>query len=117
MKQFKIKYIKYTIPIEYKSTFNFQKATRIINNWKKLKRVNIELNLSRLKLKWLPRLPSNLQRLNCNYNQLTSLPPLSNCLKILNCYNNQLTSLPQLPKNLKEIYCGRNLLPYIYVTV
>jgi Leucine-rich repeat (LRR) protein len=68
----------------------------------------MELILSDLNLKWLPRLPSNLYILNCNRNQLTILPPLPNCLRILNCYSNKLTSLPKLPNRLRELYAGNN---------
>jgi hypothetical protein len=51
MKQFKIKYIRYIIPPEYKSTFNFRKALRIIYTWKKIKTSQYGIDFIRLELK------------------------------------------------------------------
>jgi Leucine-rich repeat (LRR) protein len=55
----------------------------------------------------LPELPSTLQALQCQFNQLTSLTELP-LLKVLNCSNNQLTILPELPLSLESIDCAVN---------
>jgi len=107
MRQFKIKYTRYITPAEYKSTSEYQEALNKIQLWKQGRDNSNTLDLSNLKLKWLPRLPNNLQKLYCEHNQLTSLPDLPNTLQVLWCSNNKLTSLPMLPNTLHELDCGR----------
>jgi hypothetical protein len=61
---------------------------------------------------------TNLQGLNCSYNQLPSLnvSGLTN-LQILYCYNNQLTSLNVSSlTNLQYLYCSLNQLPSLNVS-
>jgi len=72
-------------------------------------------NLQRLwcdynQLTSLPVLPNSLEDLDCSENQISSLPALPNSLKYLRCTDNQLTSLPALPISLKQLYCYYNLL-------
>src|SRR5579883_1016480 len=68
------------------------------------------LDLRRLKLTELPKLPDNIQILYCDNNCLSHLPEnLPDSLTIINCGNNKLTNLPnKLPKSLKKLYCGIN---------
>ncbi len=86
-------------------------AIQRVNNWIKNGDINSHLDLDRLKLNELPRLPDNLEQLYCSNNKLTSLPNnLPNNLKILNCSYNKLTSLPDLHSliNLEELNCSDN---------
>jgi len=43
---------------------------------------------------------------------LTELPKLPEGLERLDCDNNLLTELPELPKGLERLYCYDNKLPY-----
>ena len=52
---------------------------------------------------------TNLEELNCSYNQIESLNLQQNTkLKILNCSNNQLTRLVQGNEGLEEVNCSNN---------
>ena len=71
------------------------------------------LYCSYMKLKELPILPQNLERLDCYNNQIKSLNNLPKKLKILNCSENKLTSLENLPQYLIRLYCNYNQIKYI----
>jgi len=72
----------------------------------------LELNINLKNISYIPHLTrfKNLEKLSCNYNQLTSLPTLPKNIEVLYCFNNQLTSLSTLPENLEELYCFNNQL-------
>ena len=85
-------------------------------SYKKLRELpELDNNLEKLSceqnnLTSLPKLPDNLKYLHCSGNKLTSLPNLPDGLLYLFCYNNQLTSLPNLPDGLLYLYCHINQL-------
>lgn len=85
-----------------------------VNNISSLKGINGFSSLQSLgcgnnKLTEIPAdLPSSLQRLNCEYNQLKVLPNLPSNLKRLDCSDNKLTQLPKLPAGLESIDCSYN---------
>ena len=81
-----------------------------IEMWKKNNDVNTILNLSGLELTELPKLPDNLEKLDCRYNKLSSLSNLPS-LKWLDCRSNKLTDLSTLPTTLTTLYCNGNPLP------
>ena len=56
----------------------------------------------------LPVLPNSLKILDCSFNDLVSLPDLPNGLIELICSSNDITSLPELPGNLTYFDCGLN---------
>lgn len=58
----------------------------------------------------LPKLPDSLQRLVCDFNQLTKLPTLPATLTYLSCINNRLDTLPKLSDSLTLLYCSGNSL-------
>ena len=58
----------------------------------------------------LPKLPSSLKLLNCEYNRLEHLSDLPPSLTVLICNGNRLTSLPSLPSSLTELFCTKNQL-------
>ena len=65
-------------------------------------RINISyLDLTIFPTELLSRF-KHLKSLNCSYNRFTSLPPLNDYsfLEELNCFNNQLTALPPLSTSL-----------------
>jgi Leucine-rich repeat (LRR) protein len=67
------------------------------------------INCTDSKLKTLPaNLPSGLQYINVEFNEITSLPNLPSSLKTFDCSNNLLTSLPVLPANLRILDCSYN---------
>lgn len=51
---------------------------------------------------------TNVNELDCSFNQLTDLPTLPNTLQMLKCTSNQLTNLNNLPITLKKLYCWYN---------
>jgi Leucine-rich repeat (LRR) protein len=108
MRQFKINHTRYKVPIEYKSTPEYKKAIDRIKIWKQHENISEALDLSRLKLRWLPSLPNNLQKLYCFDNHLTSLPYLPTTLEYINCGVNKITSLPHLPNSLQVLSCVFN---------
>jgi hypothetical protein len=55
-------------------------------------------------------LPTGLQTLHCDNNQLNELPTLPDSLQMIWCFNNQLNELPTLPTSLQGLYCYNNLL-------
>jgi len=61
----------------------------------------------------LPTLPATLTYLSCRYNQITSLPAIPNSLLILSCVSNKLTGLPALPNTLTSLDFGYNLVTAI----
>ncbi len=104
---------------------------KIINEWLLDDNLDLELNLSNLKLtslklpfttvlkelncdnnllNSLPNLPDSLIKLSCIENKLTELSNLPFGLNILNCDNNLLTGLPELSNSLKYLSCSYNLL-------
>jgi Leucine-rich repeat (LRR) protein len=57
----------------------------------------------------LPELPSSLQMLYCDKNQLTEIPELPYSLQRLYCEYNRLTNLPELKtSSLQRLYCSNN---------
>ncbi len=68
------------------------------------------LDLSNLGLEELPRLPSNLIKLNCSSNKLTILRELPEGLQYLNCSRNQIYLIEEFPINCKYIDCSFNRL-------
>ena len=94
----------------YSVASNLKKAQKIIDHWVAAGDVDMELDLTGLKLEELPKLPNNLKKLYCHNNKLTSLPTLPNSLRVLEFYKNQLTSLPTLPNSLESLVCSRNKL-------
>jgi hypothetical protein len=72
-----------------------------------LQYINVQFN----QITILPDLPPNLRTFICSNNQLTSLPNLPNNLRILDCSYNKITALPTvLPSNLMTLFCTDNLL-------
>jgi len=68
-KQVLEEYVSDTYPIvrmEYKSTSEYKQATERINDWITNGDASKELNLSDLKLRWIPPLPTNLEKLHIN---------------------------------------------------
>jgi len=114
MRRFKIKYTRYIIPPEYKSTPEYREAMRRIKLWKQQGDRFVALDLSNLNLEWLPSLPNTLYILVCRNNELTSLPHLPNNLKTLICYSNHLSSLPHLPNSLRILNCMWNKLTELH---
>lgn len=68
------------------------------------------LHINRTQLTELPKLPSTLVVLNCDFNRLVKLPPLPSTLIGLSCSYNKLVKLPTLPPNLKGLKCSSNAL-------
>lgn len=68
------------------------------------------LNLSHLELDELPEIPSCVENLYCDYNNLTELPDnLPSSLKILWCNHNKLSRIPnKLPDSLEILWCHDN---------
>jgi Leucine-rich repeat (LRR) protein len=72
-----------------------------------LQYINVEFN----EITSLPTLPSNLKRFDCSNNLLKSLPNLPSTLQILDCSYNQISALPSvLPYDLMTLFCTNNLL-------
>ncbi len=72
-----------------------------------LQYINVEFN----QITSLPTLPSNLKRFDCSNNLLKSLPNLPSTLQILDCSYNQISALPSvLPYDLMTLFCTNNLL-------
>ncbi len=69
-----------------------------------------QLDCNNNQLTALPTLPASLTLLYCYFNQLTALPPLPASLTLLYCQDNQLTALPQLPASLNQLDCNNNQL-------
>ena len=61
----------------------------------------------------LPKLPTSLEVLVCNDNELVNLPMLPYNLKELYCVRNNLTSLPELPDQLVSLWCQFNKLKFL----
>ena len=68
------------------------------------------LDISNLDLNELPKLPSNLKRLNCSGNNLTVIPELPEELVYLNCSKNKIYLIEEFPFNCKYIDCSYNVL-------
>ena len=104
-------------------------AKERIEKWIRMANKRKLLDLSDLQLDELPKLPEDLQSLDCAKNNLTrihNLPSgliqlfcdnndinelpsrLPNDLDILTCSNNNLTDLPDLPKRLSHLECNHN---------
>lgn len=66
------------------------------------------LEISKNKLKELPKLPNTLTTLNCNYNLLTNLNNLPKKLVTLDASGNLLSKIPTLPYTLKTLDLSRN---------
>ena len=118
------------VPESYKSTPEYLEAVRRIQEWVNNGNENVVLHLNKLKLKYLPPLPVNLQKLSvddnnltflqplpvnltelyCGFNKLIYLPPLPKNLRILFCIDNDLTNLPVLPNTINYLYCENNYL-------
>jgi hypothetical protein len=87
-----------------------EEAQRRINAWIQSGDPTDTLDLSDLGLTELPVLPSGLQVLWCNINNLTSLDNLPSRLQKLECRGNKLTSLDNLPDGLQDLNCAFNRL-------
>jgi Leucine-rich repeat (LRR) protein len=74
-----------------------------------LQYINVEFN----QITSLPILPSRLRTLDCSNNFLTSLPILPSGLRIFDCSYNNITALPALPNDLTTLFCSNNLLTNI----
>ncbi len=79
----------------------------------------MELDLSNLKLKSLPKIPEGITVLKCNNNKLTKIggDDLPESLLELYCSDNKLTILKNLPKNLVKLECKNNYISNIYLPV
>jgi uncharacterized repeat protein (TIGR01451 family) len=78
-----------------------------ISYFDSLERIDCDFN----NLTTFPRLPESLLELDCQDNNLTSLPDLPPNLFNLKVMNNNLTSLPaNLPLTLTTLNCGNNLI-------
>ena len=68
-----------------------------------------------LSSRWINTLPdlsrfTNLQGLDCSFNNFTSFPDLPETLLYFNCQHNKLTQLSKLNSNLLELRCMHNLI-------
>ncbi|EKT61245.1 NEL-type E3 ubiquitin ligase domain-containing protein [Providencia sneebia] len=66
------------------------------------------LDLSRLSLTSLPKLPPCIKTLSCERNRLNELPDLPKGLKYLICHSNNISVLPELPERLESLFCNNN---------
>ncbi len=86
-------------------------AAARMSAWQAADNTDLVLDLSWLGLDVLPPLPSQLRRLDCQYNELLQLPAhLPAALEELNCTGNLLTELPPLPLGLTRLRCSENAL-------
>jgi Leucine-rich repeat (LRR) protein len=56
----------------------------------------------------LPSLPTSLDLILADFNQLKSLPELPPSLTYISCSGNDLISLPSFPHGLEKLYCSHN---------
>lgn len=72
----------------------------------------MELNLSNLGLKKLPKIPEGITILKCNNNKLTMINGdiLPQSLLELYCSDNRIVKIQNLPKNLVKLVCEYNYL-------
>ncbi len=68
------------------------------------------LDCSYNNLSTLSTLPNSLKYMYCNNNHLSTIPVLPNSLTDFQCYNNQLSSLPNMPDSLTYLNCENNQL-------
>ena len=97
------------VPEEYKTTPEYLKAVKKIQEWINKNDNSIAIILSDLNLKYLPEIPENCNILNISNNNLIRLPKLPNNLESLLCSNNKLLKLDvSYLNNLKKLYCTNN---------
>jgi Leucine-rich repeat (LRR) protein len=67
-----------------------------------------ELDISRLNIQKLGKLPENLRELNCSENQIEIIDNLPKSLRVLNCSQNCLRTFPILNEEIEEVDCSGN---------
>jgi hypothetical protein len=83
-------------------------ARQRINQWRLDNLETETLDLSNLGLNELPKLPSELKRLNCSGNNLTIIKELPESLEYINCNKNKIYLIEEFPLNCKYIDCSYN---------
>ena len=77
----------------------------------------MELDLSNLNLKSLPKIPEGITILKCNNNKISYIGDLPESLLELYCSDNKLTILENLPKNLVKLECKNNYIRIIHLPI